>query len=210
MAMPSSGCIALRNCISNCACSSISCAVTGAAQTPASLSSLSVCAGKTAPHGMREFYGYSSSKSVTVSLCTTTSGGSPGRCGCDWGCICVEPALAGSECVDIGLCYELFACMTPNSTEERCVCATGTLTVGGTTDFFCASEDMAGYGDCCYVDTLVTKDCTIGTNYKVEVELADIDDDGSGTYAKVYIYCVDGYNGVSPSIGLDHCKCVCL
>ena len=59
MAMPSSGCIALRSCITGCACSSISCAVAGIACSPASLSSLSVQAGKSAPHAMTEFYGYS-------------------------------------------------------------------------------------------------------------------------------------------------------
>lgn len=58
MAMPSSGCISLRDCISGCACSSISCAVAGTACSPACLSSLSVQAGKSSPHCMREFYGY--------------------------------------------------------------------------------------------------------------------------------------------------------
>lgn len=56
--MPSSGCIALRTCITGCACSSISCAVTGAAQTPSCLSVLSTTAGKSAPHAMSEFYNY--------------------------------------------------------------------------------------------------------------------------------------------------------
>ena len=60
MAMPSSGCIALRVCISGIACSSISCAVAGIACSPASLCGLSVEAGKTAPHAMSEFYGYTS------------------------------------------------------------------------------------------------------------------------------------------------------
>ena len=58
MRMPASGCIALRTCITECAYSSISCAVAGFACTPASLSSLSVQAGKSAPHHMSEFYRY--------------------------------------------------------------------------------------------------------------------------------------------------------
>lgn len=68
MAMPSSGCIALRTCIIGCACSSISCAVAGIACSPASLSSLSVQASKSAPHGMREFYGYAPVTTFSVNV----------------------------------------------------------------------------------------------------------------------------------------------
>ena len=58
MAMPASGCIALRTCIVGIACSSISCAVDGNATGSKSLSTLSTTAGKSAPHSMSEFYGY--------------------------------------------------------------------------------------------------------------------------------------------------------
>ena len=56
MAMPSSGAIGLKFCTAQ-ACSSI-CVANGYVGT-ASLSSMGVAAGKTAPHCMREFYGYS-------------------------------------------------------------------------------------------------------------------------------------------------------
>jgi len=58
MAMPSSGCIALRTCITGCACSSIACAVNGSVAGNCCLSLLSTIAGKTAPHSMTEFYSY--------------------------------------------------------------------------------------------------------------------------------------------------------
>lgn len=61
MAMPASGCIALRTCITGCACSSISCAVNGSVVGSCSLTSLSIASGfprATAPYCMSEFYGY--------------------------------------------------------------------------------------------------------------------------------------------------------
>lgn len=66
MAMPSSGCIALKYCISGIACSSVACAVDGNITGNKSLSSLSVSAGKTTPHCMREFYGYSSGSNIVI------------------------------------------------------------------------------------------------------------------------------------------------
>lgn len=82
MAMPSSGCIALRTCITGCACSSISCAVAGTACSPASLSSLSVQASKGAPHCMREFYGYTSASPLSLSTTSCSQGGLVGyHCG---------------------------------------------------------------------------------------------------------------------------------
>lgn len=77
MAMPASGCIALRTCITGCACSSISCAVAGFACSPACLSSLSVQAGKSAPHSMSEFYGYAPAPTtfkVYMNVCYYGSG----------------------------------------------------------------------------------------------------------------------------------------
>lgn len=58
MAMPASGCINLHTCITGIACSSIACAVDGNATGSKCLLTLSVTAGKTAPHSMSEFYGY--------------------------------------------------------------------------------------------------------------------------------------------------------
>lgn len=58
MAMPASGCIGIIACPNGVACSSIAQAVDGNVTPPKSLLSLSVAAGKSAPHGMTEFYGY--------------------------------------------------------------------------------------------------------------------------------------------------------
>ena len=63
MAMPSSGSIGLKYCVGTTACSSIGVAVDGNTTGDKSLSTLSVSAGKSAPHCMREFYGY-----VNISL----------------------------------------------------------------------------------------------------------------------------------------------
>lgn len=57
MAMPTSGNIGLKYCVTGIACSSI-CVAAGYSGT-ASLSAISDDVGKSAPHCMREFYGYS-------------------------------------------------------------------------------------------------------------------------------------------------------
>ena len=58
MSMPESGCITLRTCITGIDCSSIACAVNGGVVSNCCLSLLSITAGKSTPHAMREFYGY--------------------------------------------------------------------------------------------------------------------------------------------------------
>lgn len=58
MAMPASGCIGIIACPNGVACSSIAQAVDGNVTPPKSLCALSIAAGKSAPHGMTEFYGY--------------------------------------------------------------------------------------------------------------------------------------------------------
>ena len=63
MAMPTSGSIAIISAPQT--CGSI-CAAVGVAS--GSLSTLSVAAGKTAPHCMREFYGYSASLTVDLTM----------------------------------------------------------------------------------------------------------------------------------------------
>jgi len=57
MAMPLSGSLGIISCPAG-ACTSISIAVDGNITTPKSLTSLSIGAGKDAPHSMLEFYGY--------------------------------------------------------------------------------------------------------------------------------------------------------
>ena len=66
--MPASGCINLHDCIVGIACSSIACAVDGNATGSKTLCTLSVTAGKSAPHSMSEFYGYAGATAVCINL----------------------------------------------------------------------------------------------------------------------------------------------
>jgi hypothetical protein len=122
MAMPASGSIAILNNTLQ-TCSSIAVAVDGNATPPKSLATLSATAGKTAPHGMTEFYGYSAGIDVNVSLTWTGrfnfGDGFNGtvRLMCGFGttvCSCSFPFIttfgsanwngvpAGTYCVDFG------------------------------------------------------------------------------------------------------------
>jgi len=109
MAMPGSGCIALRTCITGIACSSIACAVNGSAVGSCSLSALSVSAGKTAPHAMTEFYGYSPAPpTINLNIQPISVSCGPTTICC---CGCLQP----SNAVPAGDCYY------PNYTW--CLCA---------------------------------------------------------------------------------------
>lgn len=79
--MPASGCIQLRCCYDAVACSSIGIAVCGSLQTPTSLSSMSVAAGKAG--AMSDFYGYSAAVPVCFSFGTMTTLCSITDCCCD-------------------------------------------------------------------------------------------------------------------------------
>ena len=98
MAMPSSGNIAIL-CNTLQACSSISCAVDGNNTPPKNLTTLSTTAGKTAPHCMREFYGYEPPPDeiyVNFNIfCCYDSFYLSRRCAC----------LVTSESVPLGDCY---------------------------------------------------------------------------------------------------------
>ena len=65
MSMPASGSIAIISAPQTCGsiCAAVGCA-------SGSLTTLSVAAGKTAPHGMREFYGYSSTSPINFTNIT--------------------------------------------------------------------------------------------------------------------------------------------
>ena len=67
MAMPASGCIAILNNTLQ-TCSSIAQAVDGNVTPPKSLLTLSVAAGKSAPHCMSEFYNYAAVTTFTVDV----------------------------------------------------------------------------------------------------------------------------------------------
>lgn len=73
MAMPTSGCIAIKSAPQTCGsiCAAV---VQGGGGASGSLSALSVSAGKSAPHCMREFYGYSPpTGSISVNNPSTTN-----------------------------------------------------------------------------------------------------------------------------------------
>lgn len=103
MPMPASGCIALRNCISGIKCSSISCAVTGTVGPVggSSLAEMSICAGKSAPHSMSEFYCYSSGIGVYFYKLSQT-----GIDGEDM-MVCACYALCTTATMPVGHCYNI-------------------------------------------------------------------------------------------------------
>lgn len=132
MAMPTSGSIAIISAPQT--CGSI-CAAVGTAS--GSLSTLSVAAGKIAPHCMREFYGYSSVTPVNFIQYAATGTYSVSAYVSRSYCISPQPAGAGSYTVCItGRLLELFQsfgswsriCVMDGTTQRLCACCL----VGGT------------------------------------------------------------------------------
>lgn len=139
MAMPASGCIALRTCIVGCACSSISCAVAGIACSPACLSTLSTQAGKSAPHGMREFYSYV--PKTAINWTTYTSYGTNGVSSYTYRYNCATPTPSAGQtyslCVTGDLCTLgqqagswARICVTCNNVHKMCCCIGANLCGG--------------------------------------------------------------------------------
>jgi hypothetical protein len=128
-------------------CSSISQAVDGNVTPPKSLTTLSVAAGKTAPHAMTEFYGYGGtipvklglvSQSSTSSSCcvlTKVSGITSSSTAVSL-CYCIDKsagALTSSSCI-ILRCNSTTLCTISMNLVAACVC-TGlfsTITVTNT------------------------------------------------------------------------------
>ena len=137
MAMPASGCIALRTCIIGIACSSIACAVNGSAVGSCSLSALSVSAGKSAPHAMTEFYGYSPAP-PTINLNIQ-----PISVACGPYAICCCGCLQPGNSVPVGDCY------FPNYSWQLCasnITPTGAfvcIKCNGTTIYQCSVSSKA-------------------------------------------------------------------
>lgn len=133
MAMPASGCIALYNCISGIACSSIACAVQGTPVGSCCLSALSVAAGKTAPHTMSEFYGYY--PPTPINLYTYASVGTDG----------VSSNLTRAYCV----------CPTPGIGDSYCLCLGFDMCIGGASSGsyvgVCVTCNLACKMSCCFV-----------------------------------------------------------
>jgi len=127
MAMPASGSIAIISAPQT--CGSI-CAAVGLAS--GSLSALSVAAGKTAPHAMSEFYGYSPAKDVNFTQ-YYYNGGDGGTLSCSCTCTITSSAMAVGECYCLctgwNLCVNFFngsgyACIqiTCNGVQVMCCC----------------------------------------------------------------------------------------
>ena len=102
MAMPTSGELRISGCSQ--ACGSIMKAVCSTYTVPQSLSTLSVTAGKTAPHAMTEFYGYAI-KPVDFLCVTCTGNGLNGAVAT--GCLCSTPAMSAGEYYCANLCWYL-------------------------------------------------------------------------------------------------------
>ena len=107
-------------------CSSL-CAAVGVAS--GSLSTLSTCAGKSAPHSMLEFYGYAGTATAiyfsNICECYST----------DLNCVC---GVAGSNCVGTVYCYWLDK-MAGKTSAAVCIYCNGTA-------IRCCS--ILGSGDC--------------------------------------------------------------
>lgn len=112
MGVPSSGCLALNTNVQADLCSNIRYALGSPAYS--SLCSLSIIAGKTAPHSMREFLSFCRETSYKqVGLCCIADTGY-GTSGVDYQvwreyCICSNPAMVAGQCYTITLCHCLQA-----------------------------------------------------------------------------------------------------
>lgn len=150
MAMPSSGSIRLRDSISGIPCSSIACAVNGTVAGNCSLSSLSVIAGKTSPHCMSEFYGYSSTSPVYLTTISSFSDTDNAYC-----VMRIDGLTSGS--VTLGTCWETFSNGGYRSCVSICmvcngICAFGNYTCENNQVLgFCVTKTISSSDNVCYV-----------------------------------------------------------
>lgn len=151
MAMPASGCISLRTCITGCACSSISCAVAGVECSPASLSGLSEQIGRSTPHCMSEFYGF---EWKAINLCRLYSSGTDGTSNLVIKCHCLysTPALVSGEAYLLSVVANLcnsgqaagslnFICVTCNGVCKQLCCSIVNPTICATPSTSFAVDD---------------------------------------------------------------------
>lgn len=126
MGMPSSGSLGLRACQA-CLCSSISCGVCGTLEASTSLLSMGVSAGKTADHGMLEFYNFcreTSYKSIGFSNISRVGTNGVSSTVCSLDCICSNGAMVAGQCYTITLCH--FLCSNNCTGSRACVQLCGT------------------------------------------------------------------------------------
>lgn len=93
MAMPTSGSLGIKTCPNSVPCTSIAQVVDGNVVGNKSLSTLSTTAGKTAPHCMREFYGYSNAPTLCVNPTSATFSSGAGACNI---CVCASSSNSWS------------------------------------------------------------------------------------------------------------------
>jgi hypothetical protein len=151
MAMPTSGNIAIINNTLQ-TCSSICASVLG---NTGCLSDLSIVAGKTAPHCMREFYGFcreTSYKGVGLNqISVAGTNGSASICRTD--CICSNPAMSTDQCYTITICHCLCTNTQTGSYSYTKACCNGSSLYccikphlsAGWSSFFCSFT--VRYGD---------------------------------------------------------------
>ena len=108
---------------------SIACEVDGNITPPKSLCSLSVSAGKTAPHGMTEFYGYSSVKCIDFSNINNNPTNRLDQ-------IVSTPSMSAGQCYSISLSWGL---CTNGSHSNASIC----VICNSTTIYFCSVGEDA-------------------------------------------------------------------
>lgn len=151
MAMPASGLLGIIN-DPQAACSSICNAVFAATGVGSgSLTTLSVAAGKTAPHAMSEFYGYTAPTWSCIDLLRTNSAGTDGVSAAvlKVHCLRPNPAMSVGQCYTAGISMNLCAigqavgsfatlCATCNGVQVLCCTTTNgciTVTCNVTVDY---------------------------------------------------------------------------
>ncbi len=108
-------------------CSNIATGVCVAAPSPASLSSLSASAGKTAPHTMTEFHSFCRETSFkVVGLCNISTSGADGSNNSGrFDCICSNSAMVACQCYTIQLCHALCVNSCTGSRSWICIFCNG-------------------------------------------------------------------------------------
>jgi hypothetical protein len=133
--MPSSGCIALRNCISGIPCSSISCAVNGSVAGDCSLSSLyvSACGPFATSAAMTDFYGYTPPVQTCVNFSSIAS--CTGSVACNNTCLNQTPtaSVGNSFCA----CFCLWIEVIPDFEFGGCAMGCVRLICNASTIWFC-------------------------------------------------------------------------
>ena len=203
MAMPGSGSLGILSCPGSVACTSIAQAVSGNVTPPKSLCALSVSAGKSAPHGMTEFYGYSGSKAVSIAGLSCSENTS---CMCKCGCLSYSPARSTNECYFPSYCW--FLCKStsalPVGSCVQMLCNGVSIhccVIAGKSAYNCVGSwnlDCVDYNDCIDIITLADRGAaTVGCYAYAEVLICAITN-CVGTYTIGTPSTQQAYSGIIP------------